>query len=95
MVVVLNGNTDRDGGCSHSGRHNWDRHGSLRLGLPGTADNRKNLTRAALTALSAFCRKASKLAASSLRFNFRHCPFALGLFGCRRKRQNGVFDGHI
>jgi len=55
----------------------------------------ENLTRAALTALSAFCRKASKPAASSLRFNFRHCPFALGLFGCRRKRQNGVFDGHI
>ena len=54
MVIVLNGNTDRDGDSSHSGRNYWDRHGGLRLELPGIADNRKNLTRAGLTALSAF-----------------------------------------
>ena len=54
MVIVLNGNTDRDGDSSHSGRNYWDRHGGLRLGLSGTADNCKNLTRAGLTALPAF-----------------------------------------
>ena len=54
MVIFSNGNTDRDDDSSHSGRNYWDRHGGLRLGLPGIADNRKNLIRTGLTALSAF-----------------------------------------
>jgi len=54
MVIFENGNTDRDGDSTHSGRNYWDRHGGLRLGLPGTPDNRKNLTCAGLTALSDF-----------------------------------------
>jgi hypothetical protein len=44
MVIFSNGNTDRDDDSSHSGPNHWDRRRGLRLGLPGTADNRKNLT---------------------------------------------------